>query len=518
MATARAWDTPTNNRDGQAEVIAFLANAATHRGAAVECVETHISVVFLAGRDAYKLKRAVKFDYLDFSSPELRRRCCEEEVRLNRRTAPAIYKGVLPITRQASGALELNGTGEPIDWVVHMARFDQSQLLDRLAAARALPLSLMDELGRTIAAFHRDAARRADRGGSRGMQLVVDGNAAHLQHETLSLRTTAELARCHALLEGRRERGFVRECHGDLHLGNIVLIDDVPTLFDAIEFNDDIACADVLYDLAFLIMDLRHRALPAHANALWNAYLEDTGDYDGLALMPLFLSCRAAVRAKISDASSRVQHEAAVREALQYAGREYLAEALRLLDHRRPMVIAIGGVSGTGKSTVAAMLAPHVGGAPGAVILRSDVLRKQLCGVARFDRLGAAGYTGAVSARVYEELAARARRIAVATTVIVDATFLNESHRKLVETAAREAGADFHGFWLDAPDQVLLERLRARWRDPSDADATVLASQRRMDAGPLSWAHVDAEKAAPVEKILAAIPANDGISAIDPPD
>jgi aminoglycoside phosphotransferase family enzyme len=148
LATATAWDTRTSNRDGQAEVIAFLADSATHGGVPVACVETHISLVFLAGDDAYKLKRAVKYDYLDFSSAALRRRYCDAELRLNRRTAPDIYKAVLPITRSASGALEINGSGVPVDWVVHMARFDQSQLLDRLAAADALPLPVMDSFVR----------------------------------------------------------------------------------------------------------------------------------------------------------------------------------------------------------------------------------------------------------------------------------------------------------------------------------------------------------------------------------
>lgn len=506
--TERPWATPTSNSDGQAEVIAFLADRATHGGAAVECVDTHISAIFLAGDDAYKLKRAVTFDYLDFSTPQLRRHFCEEEVRRNRRTAPSIYKGVLPITRSASGALALGGSGEPVDWVVHMARFDQSQLLDRLAAAHALPVTLADELGRTIAAFHRSAAPRIDRGGTRGMRVVADGNAHDLRDEMLAARTLAELNARGPLLEDRRQQGFVRECHGDLHLGNIVLIDGAPTLFDAIEFNDDIACIDVLYDLAFVLMDLRHRGLAGHANTLLNAYLEETGDYRGLPLMPLFLSCRAAVRAKISEVSARVQHDAAQREALQRAAGEYRAEAARLLDHRHPIVIAIGGVSGTGKSTTAAALAPLVGGAPGAVILRSDVIRKQLLGAGRFEPLGAAGYTSDVSARVYGELASRARQALTGGAVIVDATFLREGDRRLMETIASEAGAAFFGFWLDAPDAVLGERLKNRQRDPSDADQTVLAAQRRVDSGPISWHRLGAEKSGLIEKILPTIRCN----------
>jgi hypothetical protein len=301
----------------QAGTIAWLSSPAAHQGAGVERVETHISIVFLAGRDAFKLKRAVKLDFLDFSTVDLRRRHCENELRVNRRTAPGLYRGVLPVTRDAAGALAIGGRGEPVDWLVHMRRFDQSQLLDRLAREGKLPLALMETLGRSIAIFHRQAAVRLDRGGVGGMQLVIDGNERGLHQFDADLNPNAashllslaraELDRRLALLDGRRRHGFVRECHGDLHLGNIVLVDGVPTLFDAIEFNDDIACGDVLYDLAFVLMDLRHRDLGAHANALFNAYLEETADYDGLALLPLFLSCRAAVRAKINAASAAIQ-------------------------------------------------------------------------------------------------------------------------------------------------------------------------------------------------------------------
>lgn len=511
--TSTAWDTRTSNRDDQAEVIAFLADSATHHGEAVECVETHISIIFLAGNRAYKLKRAVAFDYLDFSTPERRRVMCQAEVRLNRRTAPAIYKGVLPITRAADGSLSLGGEGEPVDWVVRMARFDQSQLLDRLAQSQALSIALIDRLGRTIAAFHRDAAVRIHRGGAHGMRLVVDGNAHDLQDEALSARTRAELAAMSPLLEQRRRDGFVRECHGDLHLGNIVVIDGAPTLFDAIEFNDDFACTDVLYDLAFLIMDLGHRGLAAHANALWNAYLEETAEYRGLALMPLFLSCRAAVRAKISQASARVHHDAAERDRLRDAARHYLGEASALLEHQSPQAVLIGGPSGAGKSTVAAALAPRIGRSPGAVVLRSDVIRKQICGVDRLSPLGPDGYTRDVSVRVYRELATRARQVLDGgCTVIVDATFLRSDDRRIVESAIRPTGATCHAFWLDAPDAVLIERLRRRSGDPSDADATVLARQR-TEADTPSWPRFDAEKSTAIEEILTAFRQHGGLSA-----
>jgi aminoglycoside phosphotransferase family enzyme/predicted kinase len=488
----------------QAAVIALLSAPSTYGVESVERVETHISVVFLAGPVAYKLKRAVLFDYLDFSTVERRRACCEEELRRNRRTAPALYLDVVPVTRAPDGVLSLGGTGMPVDWVVKMHRFDQAMLFDGLAVTGQLDAALMDPLGRAIAAFHREGAPRPQYGGRRGMQLVIDGNAAGLAEfggaidrnavRALTGASTAALERLTPLLERRRRDGLVRECHGDLHLRNIVLIDGTPTLFDAIEFNDDIACADVLYDLAFLLMDLRHRGLDRHANGAWNAYLEETMDYAGLPLMPLFLSCRGAVRAKISATSARVQGDAGGAAALMGASHQYVEEAARLLHPAPPVAIAVGGVSGTGKSTLAAALAPSLGAAPGAVVLRSDVIRKQLCGAGRFDRLGPRGYTPEVNARVYAALADRAFEILRAGhSAIVDATFMREADRQAVEAAAVQAGTPLLGLWLDAPDDVLRRRLAGRQRDPSDADADILARQRRSGPGAVAWERVDAE-------------------------
>jgi aminoglycoside phosphotransferase family enzyme len=314
----------------QTAVIEFLSASSTYDGADVERVETHASVVFLVGERAYKLKRAVKFDYLDFSTPERRRAMCEAEVRLNRRTAPELYRAVLPVTRRADGGLALGGDGAPVDWLVEMNRFDQRDLLDRLAAAGTLNLELMSPLGAAIAAFHLSAEHRMDQGGRSGMAWVIEGNAAGFEEfggtwldPAAASRVTSEslheLDRRGALLDGRRDSGSVRQCHGDLHLRNIVLLHGRPTLFDGVEFNDRISCTDVVYDLAFLLMDLWRRRLPRHANAVLNRYLVETGEWDAVSLLPLFLSCRAAVRAKTSATArgsiSRWQHGCCIRRA-----------------------------------------------------------------------------------------------------------------------------------------------------------------------------------------------------------
>ncbi len=314
--------------EDQAAVIEFLSSPLTHGGAAVERIDTHASVVFLAGAGAWKLKRAVRYDYLDFSTPERRRVCCEAELRLNRRTAPALYRGVVAVTREPDGSLALAGQGTAVDWLVEMRRFDQEALFDRRAAQGALDLDLMAPLAAAIARFHERAERRPDHGGRAGMAWVIDGNAAGFDQfgpgildpaecAQVTLDSRAELERLAGRLDQRRESGCVRQCHGDLHLRNVVLFDGQPTLFDGVEFNDEIACIDVLYDLAFLLMDLWRRGLRQHAHAMWNTYLGETADFGGLSLLPLFLSCRAGVRAKTSATSARMQADRPHRAELE---------------------------------------------------------------------------------------------------------------------------------------------------------------------------------------------------------
>ena len=510
--------------DDQRAVIDFLSSPAAYAGYAdveqggpVERMETHSAVVFLAGRRAWKLKRAVLFDYLDFSTVERRRLMCEAEVRLNRRTAPGIYRGVVPVARGAHDALVLGGSGPVVDWLVEMNRFDQRELGDRRAAEGSLDIALMERLATSIAAFHREAQRRDDHGGRDAMRWVVDGNAAGCVEFGSAFLDGASIARvtqqaraavqAHALLlDTRRDAGFVRQCHGDLHLRNIVIIDGQPTLFDAVEFNDELACIDVVYDVAFLLMDLLKRQLPQHASVVFNRYLAETDDLDALPLMPLFLSCRAAIRAKTSATAASLQSEDHRRRELQDLSRQYLEMSERLLHPHAPVMIAVGGLSGTGKSTVAAHLAPSVGPPPGAVVLRSDEIRKELCGVPRLSRLSADGYTPDVSARVYAALAARAARVLRAGhSVIVDAVAARLRDREALERVAAEAHVPFAGYWLDAPVSTLIERTSRRHDDVSDADAAVVRMQLREPVGPMRWRRIDATP--PAETVVRAVTA-----------
>lgn len=492
--------------EDQSAVVALLESPATHGGAPVERIDTHAAVIFLAGDHAYKLKRAVRFDYLDFSTAPLRRAACEAERRLNRRTAPTLYRDVLPIARAADGTLTLAGEGTPVDWVLSMTRFPQEALLDRLASRGALDAALMRPLAEAIADFHRDADPRTDHGGRAGMAWVVEGNAAGFEEfgagvfdearvAAVNAAARAALARHAGLLDARRDAGNVRHCHGDLHLGNLVLLDGRPTLFDGVEFNDAIACIDVLYDLAFLLMDLWRRGLAQHANLVLNGYRDRTGALDGLSVLPLFLACRAAVRAKTTATAAALHENAEARQAQQAIAREYLALAADLLQPQPPCLVALGGFSGTGKSTIARRLAPALGPVPGAVVLRSDRIRKQMLGVDEHEALPADGYAPGVSQRVYAALAQEAAGLlGEGHSVIVDAVHQRVADRERLARVAVDAQVPFVGVWLDAPEAVLVARVSAREADASDADAAVVRAQASGDAGPLTWTRVQADE------------------------
>jgi hypothetical protein len=494
--------------DEQHDVIAFLSRADAYGEGVrhVERIDTHGSVVFLAGPRVFKLKRAVRFPYMDYSTPERRRAMCETELAINRRTAPMLYEAVVPVTRGTAG-LALGGDGEPVDWLVVMRRFDQDALFDRMAERGALTRDHMTALAAAIAAFHAAAEPRRDSGGAAGIAWVVDGNATGLRDAGADIdradATRFERA-CHdglrrlaTLLDARRDAGLVRRCHGDLHLRNICLLDGRPVLFDAIEFNDRISCIDTLYDFAFLLTDLERRGLRGHANAAFNAYLEAASDENGLAALPLFLACRAGVKAQTVAASAHAQASAEKRKSLLDEARACLTLGLDLLAPPPARLLAVGGLSGTGKSTVARLVAPRLGAVPGAVVLRSDVIRKRIAGLAATDRLDPGAYTPESAGAVYGEMVAAARQVVGAGhSAIADAVFAKPEERDAVAAAARKAGVPFIGVWLEAPPEQLAGRIAARRGDASDATVEVLRRQLAYDLGPLDWHRVDASGSA----------------------
>jgi len=499
----------------QGAVIEFLSRPESY-GAGIDRVEridTHGAIVFLAGDRVYKLKRAVRYPYMDYSTLERRRAMCEAEIAINRRTAPQLYLDAVPVTRDG-GALRIDGDGTPVDWLVVMRRFDQACLFDRLAAQGRLTPDLMRELAQAIASFHDAAERRPAYGGADGIAWVIDGNRTGLQDAgpamfepdavaAFDAGCRAWLARVGPLLDTRRSRGFVRRCHGDLHLRNICLLDGRPVLFDAIEFSEDIASIDTMYDFAFLLMDLERRRLRPLGNAALNAYLAGTGDLDGLSPLPLFLACRAGVRAQVGAAASHAQPDPARRAALMAEARETLALGLSFLSPPPARMIAVGGLSGTGKSTVARALAPDLGRSPGAVVLRSDEIRKRHAGVAPTVRLGPEAYTPEASSRVYAAMLEAARLAAAAgQVVILDAVFAKPEERAAAAQAARDAGVAFTGLWLEAPPERLKTRIASRSGDASDATVEVLARQLTFDLGPIDWSRI--EVSGPVADSVAA--------------
>lgn len=486
-------------------MLAFLTAQAALGDAPVTRRETHISVVLLAGALAFKLKRAVKLSYLDFSTPALRLAACARELALNRRTAPQLYRAVRRITREPGGSLVFDGEGALVDAVVEMNRFDETTLFDVLAQRHALTHELLTALARNIADFHRTAA--IGEGGAGAIGGIIDLNRDALTTSgafdpgALAAYDGAvrqAFAVAVPLLDARAEAGKVRHCHGDLHLRNICLVDGAPTLFDCIEFDDRIATVDVLYDLAFVLMDLWHRDAVTEANWLFNRYLDHFDETDGLPLLPLFMSLRAAVRAHVSAAQAGTARDGAEAAALA-AARQYLQLALDLLVPAPAQVVAIGGFSGTGKSTLAAAIAPRLGHAPGARVIASDRLRKALFGVTAETRLPEPAYASQVSEQVYAEAAAAAARVASAgTAVVAEAVFDRPQDRLRIAAAAAASGVSFTGLWLEAASETLTRRVASRASDASDATVDVVRAQLKRDPGPLDWIRLDAGQPAEV--------------------
>ncbi|WAC28445.1 AAA family ATPase [Ancylobacter sp. SL191] len=484
----------------QEPIFALLADPATHGlTGAVSRIDTHGAAVFLAGDDVYKVKRAVRFPFMDLSTLDKRHAASMRELDVNRVNAPGLYLGLVPI-RRLGDRLQLGGeAGTVIEWAVHMRRFDEHATLDRLPPDALTP-ALIDALARAVHAAHERAPRRTKVDSAAELSKVATGIVAGLRESpdlfapprvaALAAALTGTIARLSPLLNARAAAGEVRRGHGDLHLRNIALIDGVPVLFDALEFDEALATTDRLYDLAFLLMDLGQRGWTNAANQLLNRYLAACGDappYDGLAALPLFLALRAGIRAQVTAAALALR-DGPAKQAAEAEALAYLGYAETALAPRPARLVAVGGLSGTGKSTLAARLAPEIGPLPGAVHLRSDVERKRLAGVGELDRLPPEAYTQATTAAVYAVLRERARAVlAAGHGVIVDAVHQRDDERAAIEDIAREAGAAFTGLWLEASLDTLTARVEARRGDASDATAAIVTQQATRDCGSIGW-------------------------------
>jgi aminoglycoside phosphotransferase family enzyme/predicted kinase len=484
-------------------VAAFAEGRVLGATGPIERVDTHLSHVFLCGDRAFKMKRAVRLPFVDFSTLAARQKACEAEVAVQA-MARELYIGAFPVSRDADG-FHIDGAGDVVDWVVVMRRFDRSQQFDRLAAKGVLTRAAVEEAAEAIANVHNESPAHRNAGYPIYYRSVIEGLRRTEADGARKLgllpgspqifdSLEVELARVSSLIEDRREEGKVRRGHGDLHLRNLCLYQGRALAFDALEFDEAMATTDVLYDLAFLLMDLRRVGLDEHANAAMNRYW-DVAEEDecALGLLGFFSSLRAAVRMAIAVEAGDLDEAQAYREL-----------GLSLLQRTRPRLVAMGGLSGTGKSAVARSLAPRMSGPAGARLLRSDVLRKNKKGLALHDKAPAESYTMSQRANVYRALASSAAKASCAgASVVVDASFLVESGHALIKQAA--GSAPLKGYWLDAPLDVRLARISGRKGDASDADVAVAAAQIAPSALPSWWRRVDADRpaSAVVDEIVA---------------
>lgn len=500
MTTPPTATIPTNDTEvaTQARVLGFLSASSFQR------IDTHASIVFLGGDRVLKIKRAVKLPFLDYATLEKRRLACGEELKVNAGNAPEIYRRVVAITRGGDGGLEIDGDGTPVEWAVEMARFDETQTFEHIAAANAIDEPLALAMADTILQSHDKAPRSGGETWPDCIPGIIDRNTDKFRMvrgldaaavDRLDAVSHDHVARLQSLLSRRVKQGFVRRCHGDLHLANIALVNGGPLLFDAIEFDPSIATTDILYDLAFALMDMVHFGQGHAANLLFNRYLSGAAEdhLDGLGLLPLLLSMRAAIRAHVLFTRSEqvAQGEAAWQEA-----KRYFDLAGRLIEPEPPRLIAIGGLSGTGKSLLARGLAGLIAPPPGAVVLRSDVIRKRLFGVGETTRLPEAAYQADTTKLVYHLMLSTAERIlAQGHSVVLDAAFIQETERAALPEIARKHNAAFSGLFLTADLATRMARIERRQGDASDATREVAAMQETFATGDVDWQRVDASGA-----------------------
>ncbi len=471
------------------------ALAKAHAG---KIVETHISWVLLTGHYVYKIKKPVNFGFLDFSTLEKRRFCCHEELRLNRRLAAELYLEVVPITG-APEHPQLGGDGVAIEYAVKMLQVPAGQLLGEYARRGRLGEDEIDQLADLVAGFHQTIARtdaNSPYGDSAGINHWFVENFQHIkpllvdesrkqQLQLIQDWGDNEWRKQAGLMQLRRLQGQVRECHGDLHLGNMTLVNGKVTPFDCIEFNPMLRWVDVLSEVAFLFIDLLYFGYERYAYRFLNRYLQHTGDYQGLPLLRYYLVYRALVRAKVALLRMTQQDGDAAKQArCEYAAFADLAE--RFTKSRETVLIITHGYSGSGKSTMAAQLAETIG----AFQIRSDIERKRLFGYQALAQTGSGIADGLYSQeaglKTYRRLNELAGAVlAAGFPVIVDAAFLETGQRELFLQLAADCAAPFRIMAFEAPDEELQRRIEQRRNDVSEATADVLRHQQQS-AQPLS--------------------------------
>ncbi len=494
-----------NYQDGTSEpypaLIKGLLNATAypHDADAIQLIETHISWVLLTGQFAYKIKKPVNFGFLDFSTLAKRQLYCREEIRLNQRLAKDWYLNVVPITGKPEQP-EIDGIGEAIEYAVKMVQFPSSQTLSDYAVSGRLDVAEIDQITDLIADFHQTIQIAEDRspyGDSHDIKHWFDENFVHirplledkqqlLQLEAIKNWSEVEWTKKAPMMQQRKQQGYVREGHGDLHLGNMMSANGKVILFDCIEFNPMLRWIDVINEAAFLMMDLLHLGYHAYAYRFLNRYLQHTGDYCGTALLRYYLSYRALVRAKVIllRSAQNIDATSCARIHSEYSAFANLAERFTKPDQKA--LIITHGFSGSGKSTYASQLAEQIG----ALQIRSDIERKRLFGYSSQANtgsgIGSGIYTHEAETKTYNHLADLADVVLEASfPIIIDAAFLKAEHRKLFQQLAGKCAAKFVIIDFQLCAETLCQRIKQRHHDPSEATIEVLRQQQQT-AQPLS--------------------------------
>lgn len=479
----------------------------------IELVQTHVSFVLLTGEFVYKLKKPVDFGFLDYSTLEKRRHFCNEELRMNQRGAPGIYLNVLRIFQNGDRfvlgdklAEKSPEEGEIVEYALKMKQFPPNCLFVDLLDRGELTDALMERLGSIVADYHANAPTNEEIlefGTVEQIRQAIDDNYRYTENYIGRVQTRRQFEETKAYsdrtfdrhrdwFESRVRQRKIRECHGDLHLRNIALDGDQILLFDCIEFNKPFRFVDVMYDVAFTVMDCEARGRGDLGNAFLNTYIERTGDWEGLRVLPLYLSRQAYVRAKVTSflLDDEAVSEAEKANAAKTAS-EYYRLAWKYTQSHSGKILMMSGLSGSGKSTTAGEVARRLG----AIQVRSDAVRKHLAGIPLDERGSDEIYTADMSRRTYDRLAELGAMLAkLGWTVILDAKYDRREWRKMVFDRAESASLPVQILHCTAPMSLLRDRLDRRTGDIADATADLLASQQAKAEG-----FTEAEKAKVVE-------------------
>lgn len=455
--------------------------AYSHPVGTIKLIETHISWILLTGDYAYKIKKPVDYGFVNYTTLEQRHYYCDQEIKLNQALTKDIYLEVLPITKTATG-YEVNGKGEVVEYTLKMKEFSQGQLLNHLLREQQLTSKIVEDIGIQLAKFHLAAERAApdtpygkpetvlqpvDENFRQARELLTKFNIANTTYlpplEQLEHQSAIEFKRIHATLQKRNKEGFTRRCHGDIHLGNITLMDGKPVIFDCIEFNEYFIWTDVMADVGFLLMDFYDHQRPDLGILFLNTYLAYTGDYEGLEVLPYYFAYRAMVRSKIQLFSINEQDNEAKRLAYYQKYLSYVHLAQQYLTQHKPYIVIMHGLSGSGKTTIANYLAEQFD----AIIIRSDVERKRLFNLhpheSSHEKLEESIYQSHITAQTYERLQDLAKLITDAKyPVLVDATFLKHNERQAFANIATDKKIPYFIINCQANTETLTARINAR--------------------------------------------------------